>query len=396
MRILHVVPWFPPAWAWGGPVKVAYDLSKELVKRGHEVTVYTTDSLDPDSRVNLPPNRPLDLEGIRVYYFRNLSNWLAGKHHIQLSPSLVKVARDNLKGFDVIHLHAHRALPNIAIYHYARKYGIPYVLHAHGTLPITMIKPRLKWVYDIFWGRRMLKHVSKIIVLGPTEVTHCISMGVNEDRIEIMPNGVDLSEFANLPAKGNFKHRYNLGKDDKLILYLGRIHQSKGIDLLVEAFAGLSKGRDNIKLAIVGPDDGHLSALKMLIKDLGINQDKVLLTGPIYAEDKLEAYVDADVSVTPCFVGSPVTFVEACACGVPTITTQAGDNLDWLDGQIGLVVPYDKLELQEAIRHMLSDDKMRQRFSEQGRRLVQERFNWGRITDQLEEIYATVTGKGNR
>ena len=66
-------------------------------------------------------------------------------------------------------------------------------------------------------------------------------MGVSEDKIEIIPNGVDLSEFDNLPERGEFRREYGLGSDQRIILYLGRIHKTKGLDLLGKAFAELSK-----------------------------------------------------------------------------------------------------------------------------------------------------------
>ncbi|MBT9139256.1 MAG: GDP-mannose-dependent alpha-(1-6)-phosphatidylinositol monomannoside mannosyltransferase [Syntrophomonadaceae bacterium] len=205
-----------------------------------------------------------------------------------------------------------------------------------------------------------------------------------------MPNGIDLSEFESLPPRGEFRKKYLIGDDEKVVLYVGRLHKTKGIDLLIKAFAGVSKELNNTKLIIVGPDDGHLRALKELIKELAI-EEKVVFTGLLYERDKLQAYVDADIFVTPSFYGFPVTFMEACACGVPIVTTTKGDRLDWMDGQVGLVVPYDKNQLQDAIVKFLSDNGLRRRFGEKGKMLVRERFNWTKIVKQLEHIYSNIT-----
>ena len=387
MKILHVVPFFPPALAWGGPVTTAYEISKELVKRGHQVTVYTTDSLDRYHRVDLPKDRPTNLDGITVYYFKNLSNWLAGKHHIQLTPSIIEVARDKMKGFDIIHLHGYRTPQNIVIYYYARRYNIPYILHAQGTLPNITPKRTLKTIYDLFWGRRLLQNACKVIAMTSTEVEQYIDMGVTENNIVMTPTGIDLDEFADLPPRGIFRRKYNVEENDKLILYLGRIHQSKGIDLIIRAFTDLSKEVDKTKLAIIGPDDGYLSKVKKLIKSLEIKQYIVLLTGPIYGKSRLEAYVDADVFILPRFTSFPKVFVEACACGLPIVATSAGDTLDWLDGRAGLTVPYDRREMQNALLRLLNNDRMRRDLGERGRSLVQEKFNWIKIVDHLEQVY---------
>ena len=71
-------------------------------------------------------------------------------------------------------------------------------------------------------------------------------MGVSEDKIEIIPNGVDLSEFENLPRRGGFKRKYDLGDDQRIILYLGRINKIKGLDLLARAFTDLLKSFKDI------------------------------------------------------------------------------------------------------------------------------------------------------
>lgn len=383
MNILQVIPYFVPAWDYGGPVQVAYNISRELVKRGHEVTVYTTDTLSANSRVEKDEEV---IDGIRVRRFRNPSNWLAARHHLFLPPSSIKAIRDNLRKFDVIHLHEYWALWNAVLQHYARKYHIPYLVQAHGSLPPMVAKQNLKKLYNIFCGHNLLKNASKVIALTRAEAEQYKGMGVNEDRIEIVPNGIDPAEYSNLPPRGGFRQKYGISKDDKLILYLGRIHQSKGIDLLLEAVANMGKKSDEVKLAIVGPDDSYLPTLERLIAELGIS-NRLLITGPLYGEDKFRAYADGDVFVTPSFYGFPVTFLEACACGLPIVTTQARGELDWLDGQAGLVVAYDKGQLSNAITRILSDYKLRQEFGEKGKSLVREQFNWPTIAKQAEHVY---------
>jgi glycosyltransferase involved in cell wall biosynthesis len=212
-------------------------------------------------------------------------------------------------------------------------------------------------------------------------------MGITEDKIEIVPNGVNLSEFDNLPRRGAFRRKHNLKNNQKVILYLGRIYWIKGLDLLANAFADISKDFSQVKLVIAGPDDGYLPRLKKRIKELRI-EEKVLFTGPLYGRDKLEAYVDADVYVLPSsYEIFGITVLEACACGTPVITTDRCGMADVIDGKAGLAVPYDKERLEQALEHLLSDDKMRLKFGEYGKNLVRGRFEWGVIAEQIESIY---------
>ena len=89
MKILQVIPCFAPAWDYGGPLRVCYELSKELVQRGHEVTVYTTDAFNSKNRITKSEEV---IDGIRVRRFKNLSNSLANKHNIFLSPDMLFAA----------------------------------------------------------------------------------------------------------------------------------------------------------------------------------------------------------------------------------------------------------------------------------------------------------------
>jgi glycosyltransferase involved in cell wall biosynthesis len=386
MRILQVIPYFFPAEAYGGPVQSSNHLSKELVRRGHQVIVYTTDAMNSSTRQKV---RYLEMEGRKVHYFRNLSNNLAW-HGLFLAPAMVFQLRKEIGTFDVIHLQDYRNFQNIVVHHYAKKCGVPYVVQARGELVTFFQRGRLKKVFDRLWGCKILKDASRAIAVTPTEVEQYKSMGVSQDKIEIVPNGIDLSEFDDLPQRGEFRVKYDLEANQKVILYLGRINWIKGLDLLASAFADISKSSNDVKLAIVGPDGGYLPALKKLIKELGI-EGKVLFTGPLYGRHKLEAYVDADVYVLPSLYEIfGITLLEALACGTPVIVTDRCGIASIIDGQAGLVTPCDKEQLAGTLSHMLSDDRMRREFGERGKLLVREKFNWEIIAEQIENIYRAV------
>ena len=385
MKILQVTPAFVPS-KFGGIKAVSYNLSKTLAKKGHEVTVYTTDADIGYSRLS-GVHSVRNVDGIDVRYFRNLSNLLAWRHHLWLPLGMIKAMKKEIKTFDIIHIHDFRSIQNIIAHHYAKKHRIPYVLQAHGSVLPIFQKQGLKKIFDIFFGYRILRDASKVIALTKTEAEQYKERGVDEDKIEIVPNGIDLSEYENLPEKGEFRRKYTIRDDEKMILYLGRIHRIKGIDLLVKAFADLVKELDGVKLVIVGPDDGFLSTLQEQIEDLKIG-DKVLFTGPLYEKDKLEAYVDADVYILPSvYEIFGVTLLEACACGTPVIVTdRCGIAADFVE-KVGCVVEYDKDQLRDVIFKVLSDEGLRRRFGEEGRRLVREEYGWAKIVSMIEGVY---------
>ena len=389
MKILQVVPYFFVDWAGGregNPVETVYGLSKALTKRGHQITIYTTDALSKGRRLKYR-TETLNMHGIRVCEFKSLGGKLGQRYPIHISPAMIPMMAKQTAIFDIIHLHEYRTFQNIVAHHYAQKYGVPYVLQAHGSLTTFFQKGWLKRTFDTVWGYRILKDASRVIAVTKTEAEQYKSMGIRGDKIEIIPHGIDLSEFDNLPKKGEFRRKYSLGDDQRIILYLGRIHKIKGLDLLARTFADLSKPLDDIKLVIVGYDYGYLPALEKLVAELEINE-KVLFTGPLYGQEKLEAYVDADVYVLPSFYEIfSITVLEACACGTPVIVTDRCGLADVINGQAGLVVPCDKEQLQYALLHLLGDDKLRRQFGEKGKSLVREKFNWEKIAEQVERVY---------
>lgn len=382
MKILQLNPAFYPAFSYGGTVNVSYNLSKALAKRGHDVTVFTSDTIDKNTR---QIERYLEHEGIKIYYFRNISNRLAWQRYL-LYPGLIRGIKKHIRDFDIVHLHGTRNFQNIVAAYYAKKYNIPYVVQAHGSLPFFSQHEGIKTFFDKMWGNEILNNLSKALALNQTEHDQYISMGVPEKKIEIIPNGLSLSEF-NSPQKGIFRKKYSLEESDRIILYVGRIHRTKGLDQLIRAFAIVNRGLNNSLLVLVGPDDDYKDKLEQLSRNLGI-QGRVRFIGFVSAEDKYSAYADSDVFVTPIFSGFPITFLEACASGLPIITTCDGDCLNWIHNNVGLVVDNDEEQIASAIIRILSFPSLKKEFGKQGVTLIREKFNWTSIVDSLESIYS--------
>jgi len=378
MKILEVTSFFSPVH--GGSAEAPYHLSKELAGRGHEVVIYTSDFKLSHEYIDSLPQ-------VKICAFRT---WLSlAKFYI--TPVMVLKAKEEIKGFDVVHLHNHRTFQNIVMHYYAKKYGIAYILQAHGSLATFFQKKWLKKTFDVIWGHRILKDAARVIAVAKPEVEQYINMGMNKDKIEIVPNGIDLSEFDNLPKEGEFRRKYGLDDEQKIIFYLGRINKIKGLDLLTKVFTDLSKEITNAKLVFAGPDDGYLLTLRRLAKELNI-MDIVLFAGPLYGREKLEAYIDADMFVLPSvYEIFGITVLEALACGTPVIVTDRCGIAGAIDnGQAGLVVPYDSEQLRLALLKMLGDDKMRLQFSEKGKLLVREKFSREKMAEQMEKVYQSI------
>lgn len=386
MNILYIVSGFAPAWGLGGGVRTSYELSKEMASRGHDIVVYTTDILDHKSRINY---RYKNWDGVKTYYFKTISNYLA-KKQFNFAPKIMYYLMRNISSFNIVHIHEYRTVNCTLTAYFAKKKGIPYIIQAHGSVSTTIGMIKLKKLYDLLIGHNILKNASKVVALNEMEVGQYLEMGVDENQIEIVPNGINVSDFKNLPTKGIFKRKYGIKEDEKIILFLGRINKIKGIDLLISAFSDLIQKFQNVKLVIVGPDDGFRSILERQIKDLTI-ENSVVFTGPLYEHDKLEAYVDADVYVLPSrYEMFPNTVLEACVCGAPVIVTDKCGISDIVDNTFGYTVIFNKEILSNSMYKILSDENLAKKFSETGVKLVKESFEWACIAKQMENVYVKI------
>lgn len=390
MKVLQVTNAFKPSWEYGGPARVCYEISKKLRERGHDITVYTMDGYM--TRLKTKKNRPLNVDGISAYYFRNLSMYITKKINLFLPYYMPFIARKDIKNYDLIHVHEHQTMLAIFTCHYARKYHVPYVLQAHGSITPKSHLIILKKVFGYFFGRHIMRNAAKVIALTESEANEYLSVGIPKEKIEIIPNGINVAEYDNV-ARGQFRKLFPIGDDKKMILFLGRIHPIKGIDLLIDAFYDLQKERD-VLLVVAGPDNGCLPALKAKIDDLNMN-DKVVFTGLLVDPLKTEAIADSDIFVLPSrYEVFGMVILEACACGIPVVTTNRSHIGALIDGKAGRVIDYDREQLRITMRELLDDKSKREQYGANGKKFVRESFNMDIVGTRLEEMYDTVINMG--
>ncbi|TFH03187.1 MAG: glycosyltransferase [Candidatus Thorarchaeota archaeon] len=376
MRILQVIPYFTRRR--GGSVHAAEKLSIELTRMGHDVTILTTYFEYDSNQIASTENA-----GVTVTSFP----YLVEIGQIIYSPSMKAWLNVNGGNFDIFHMHNFRSYQNNIVHSFANKHQIPYALQPHGSLPPFFEKQRLKRLYDFVCGKRILDKAAVVIALNRMEEEQCISMGVMRNRIRIIPNGINTSEFEHLPERGALRAKLGIDPDWPIVLYLGRIHRIKGLDLLLTAFAVLVKELKDIRLILAGPDDGFLTDLRNRARALEI-EDRVIATGPIYGRDKLEAFIDADVYVLPSsYEMFPNTVLEALACRTPVVMTDRCGIADVIRNIGGLVVPYDEDALAGALLSILTQPNLGRKFGQQGRNLVIETYNLSIVAKRVIDVY---------
>lgn len=388
MKILHVAHFFYPCLSAGGVVNASYQIAR-MQARDNSVKVISSDACK--ERLKFEESRyDVDIDGIKVDYFKNISNRFKLATMLDTPIGAIFRIKNQIGDFDVVHVHEHRQTLSIIACYFARRYGIPYVVQAHGSVLPFFQKEGLKNIFDKVFGFKILHGASKVFALTEVEKEQYLKMGVEEDRIEIVPLGINIEEYSDLPEEGIFREKFNISKDDKLIIFIGRVHEIKGLDLLIDAFKELADSEDDVKLAIVGPDDGYMDALNLRIAECDLS-DKVIVTGPLYKSEKQEALVDCDLFVMPSKYESFTTSgLEAMACGKPLVLTKNNHIHDWVDGSVGLACDDDKMSLKDSMAEVLFDEELSKKFGMNGRRLIQEKYNWDMINEQILNIYESI------
>jgi glycosyltransferase involved in cell wall biosynthesis len=391
MKILQVINGFYPPYSEGGAAIVAYNISKTMARRGHEITVFTTNILNRSSLFSFP-RKCIKTNNLKVCYFNNLIYKTSKIAYF--SYELFQSLKLDISNYDLIHLHEYRSYIALAVYYFSKKNNIPYILQAHGQLPIIGSWKILKIAYDFLLGSKVLKNANGVIALSRIEARQYENMGVPKERIFVVPNGIDLLEYAKSPPKGAFRKKFNISEDKRILLYIGRIHWIKGVDILVRAYTLLAKrpGFKDTVLVIAGPDDGYLGKAKSLVQELGVS-DSVLFTGPLYGRDKLSAYVDAEFLVLPSrYETFPSIVLEAYACAKPVIASnvEAMPQIV-LHGETGLIFRAgDERELASALAHLLENPKEAEKMGRNARRLAEEKYSIEKIAAELEKVYEEV------
>jgi glycosyltransferase involved in cell wall biosynthesis len=209
----------------------------------------------------------------------------------------------------------------------------------------------------------------------------------------VIPNGLDLAEYAHLPAAGGVRAAHPQIGTRRIVLFLGRLNFKKGLDLLVPAFVRACQEVNDLHLVIAGPDDGMRRETERLVEAARIG-DRVTFLGMLDHAQKLAAFRDAAMFVLPSYSENfGIAVVEAMACGVPVAIS---DKVNiWREVQetgAGLVAPTTVEAVADQIAQLARDPDAAANGA-RGRRLVEERFAWDKIARDLESVYRSLAAK---
>lgn len=367
-------------------------MTRGLARRGHHVTVFTTDACDERSRTSARQAADRFSGSLDVQIFPNLSNRLA--YHWQFfTPTRLRARlRECVGSFDLGHIHACHNLPAAQAARALLRAGVRYVVSPHGTAPAFERRVLAKQIFTRTAGRHLLPGAARVLAVSDAERRQLLRLGVPSRRIAVVANPIEDREFESQPDGAAFRSRHVLG-NAPVILFLGKLTPRKGVDVLLRAFSLVR--RTDARLVIAGNDMAS-GALDPLLAAGGARVHRV---GLLRGRDRLDALAAADAVVYPSrdevFGLVPI---EALMCGSPVIVSNdsgCGEVIGTIGG--GHIVPYgDVAILAGAIDSILdAADVWKQRARAAASR-AQARFGAEVICEQIEAVYLDVLEGGHQ
>lgn len=392
MRVLQVVPGL--AARTGGPAVAVVEAARALSRLGVECTIVSTDLAGTATAAGRRPVRPDELPaGLESLDARLFP--ARPPRRLAFAPALGRALARETSGYDVVHIHSLFLYPQWAAYRSARKAGVPYVVSPHGQLdPYLRRRGRArKGLTSALWQNRLLERAAALHFVAADEAGLATDVAPAVPRA-VIPNALDLAAFANLPPGDDFRERYLDGHAGPLVLYLGRIAQKKGIDLLIRSFARVARELPDTLLAVAGPDDeGLAEGLAALAEAEGVG-GRTCFTGMLHGEDKRAALAAADVWVLSSYSDAHAIAVsEALAAGLPVVLTPAVNVAREIaaDGA-AVVAAAEPAALGEAVLALLRDPERRRELGERGRAFAR-RYGHDAVGRELASLYERVASE---
>ena len=384
MRIAHVIPYMHPAA--GGPPVVVDRLSRELVARGHDVRVLTTDLFaNGDAAWATAGSPPYDLEVFPA----------ARRNGYAYSQRLRQAIHETTRESDVVHVHTLWTYASLAAARACRNAKVPYLVMPHGMLdPHSVARGWLKkQVYGRLIEWPLLRRARGMCYTHPEEERLASQTCPHLPRGHIVELGADSppeGDRSNL--REEFLDRYPSLRGRTVALFLGRLHAKKGLNLLIPAFEEVSRRLPDAHLLLVGPGDpAYIESIKVEVAHRQL-KSHVTFTGLLAGRDKWAAMAASDLFVLPSYQENfALAAVDAIRSGLPVLLSRRV-NL-WQDivaAGAGRDCDTSVSSVANVLHRCLADAVWRAAAAQAGARLLTTRFNWTKSAAHLEEIYSLV------
>lgn len=390
MKIIHANFTFYPST--GGTENEVYQYSHRLVKRGHNVTVITS-NLVGYRQQKLPREEIID--GIKVIRFPVIFPYPFSK--LLITPTMIwKLTSLKAELIHVFSFIPHFFTNYIALYAIQKRIPLIYSPIYHPARQ-SVYKGLLAFlqtnIYEKWLGLKILKRTDYVTALIPSEAHYYKEQGIRNVRVK----GLGVDDEINFPPQEleQFKRRYGL-EDSKVLISLSRLEWRKGIQHIIRAMPLILKTNQKVKLLVAGEDMGYRKALETLCNKLKV-QDWVVFTGDLERRQAHCALKVSDIFLLPSHYDVlPLAPLEAWIYKKPVIlSSKVWGQEDLVTPETGITIqePSDYKALANAVWRLLSDPEKAKAIGENGYRMVKRQFSWDSVVDRIEDMYKATTTK---
>jgi len=387
MRILHVIPSLSPAS--GGPSFALPAMAKALSAFDVQVTAATTDD---DGRgkhlTSATLGKVVAQDGWAAIYFRKQTEFY------KTSLPLRSWLRCHVRDYDAVHVHAVFSFASLAAGHAAAAAGVPYIVRPLGVLNRWGMQNRRRLVKALsfrLFDLPMLRKASAMHYTSRMELEDAARFGL-KNRQRVIPIGMDLTPFDDLPPREVFSARYPETADTRNILFLSRIDEKKGIDLLLDGFARIAPARPDTRLVICGGGDPMLTEkLQSQADTLGISE-RVTWAGQVTGNLRLAAFSAAELFVLPSHSENfGIALLEAMAAGLPCLSTdQVALAADAVRDKAVLLTDREPAAIAAKIEALLDSPQERQLLGQSARILSRCDYSLPAMGKALHGLYREI------
>ncbi len=390
MRILHVTAWLAPRY--GGPADFVPKASVAVSALGHDVEIAATDA-DGPGVVNAPTGRKVEWAGAAVTF--HARSW---PRRFLVSWPLLRDLWQRTSQFDVVHVHYLYRFHTIAAVLAARHAGVPYIIQAHGSLDPwhRRRRRRAKSIYHALIENSNLRGAAAIICTTEQEARSIRSLGYTGSWV--IPIGIDTEDLRRPASADAFLAHAGVEPGTRVVTFLGRISEKKGLPLLVEAFRDTASQFPTARLLVAGPDDEGIGrALSGRIQALDLS-NRIAFLGTVEGDEKRALLQRSDVFVLPSADESfGIAVAEAMAVGCPVVVSPNVAIQDVVaSAGAGIVAERDSASIARAVNSILGDRQKADDMAAAGKRVVDDTYSWPRVAAELERMYTSVQAMSAR
>jgi glycosyltransferase involved in cell wall biosynthesis len=379
MRILNICAY---TWAIGGPARIIYDHTTEVVRQGHQVDILSP--MTPGEKMYPVPEGARLIECARTTPLSNI--------YREFSIDMYQYLKKHIHEYDVIHMHGIWHFGSLAPFLIPNK--AVKVITIHGLLDKWAVA-HSKWkkqIVTLLYQKRLLGKADLIQINNTDEEEDVIRyLGYRPKNMVIVPNGMKLSEYENLPAKGIFRAKHGISTDQQLVLFMGRLNIKKGLDLLLPAFKKVHEQLPNAILVLAGPDDGYQAETEDFIKRNNLGT-RIKLVGMLTDTHKKEALADADLFVLPSYSeGFSIAVLEAMTSRVAALVSDRVGFGDYIKRyEAAYLTPLTSDGVADGLLKILQDKSYAAELSNRAYKMVTENFDIRVVANQLLEEYKKI------